>query len=92
MPVPRLLQVIHLGAWGQPELELARANAIHAQVEAVQNDSVLLHRVLSNDARNVRVGQHWSRKLCELRLAFKLIKALVDANIEFGVNVGLLSA
>ena len=92
MPVARLLQVEYFGAWRQFDDGITGANAVHSQVEAIEKDTILLQRILSNDARNVRVGQNWSCEFCELRVTAMVADVLIDANIEFGIDISLLSA
>ena len=92
MAISRLFQVIHLGAWRQIDGGLAWANAVHAQVEAIQKDAVVLQRILANDARDVGVGQHWGREFRELWSAAVLVEASVDADVELRIEVGLLHA
>ena len=87
--IPGLHQVVHLGTWGHPDGGVAWADSVHLQIEAIKNDTIL---VLPNDARDVRVGQHWRSELCECWHTFVPIQALVDANDEFGIFVGLLRA
>ena len=92
MTIPRLLQDIHLGAWRQLNGGLAWADGVHSQVEAIQKDAILLQRILANDARIVGLGQHWSRELRECWRALVLVEALVAADLELGIEVGLLCA
>ena len=92
MTIPRFLQVIDLGAWGKLNDGLAWADGVHLQIEAIQNDAILLQGPLSNDARNVGPGQNWGSEFRKLRMAAILVEAMIDANAELGVMIGLLGA
>ena len=65
---------------------------VYLQIEAIQKDAIMLRCFLSNDARNVGVGHDWGNEFSELRMGAILVGALMDANVELSIVVGLLEA